>query len=172
MENYTFNGQRTGEEVVDIANSHPYVLYPAGSRSMALLVLAVAVIVFWPKLYLIPLIIFVFVLFYMLNAIFSFRESILVITTGRIIAIEQKGFFNRKVSESDLSQIRGISSETGGMIRTMLKFGDIIISASGAREGGDIIVKNISNPYYYQQQITRLMSGQEKPMRATDSQSS
>lgn len=162
MKNFTFNGQRPGEKVVDIANSHPYVLYPPGLRTMILLVLATTVIVFWPKLYIIPLVILIIALFYLLSAIFGYKESILLITNQRIIAIEQKGFFNRKVVESDLYKILNISSEAGGMIRTMLKFGDIKISVSGASEGGDIIIKNISNPYYYQQEITRLMSEQDK----------
>jgi len=162
MKDYTFNGQRPGEKVVEIANSHPYVIYPAGIKTMFILLLAVAVVVFWPKFYIIPLVLFCLALFYFLNAIFSYKESILIITDQRIIAIDQKGFFSRKIAESDLYKILDISSEAGGMVRTMLKFGDIKISVSGAREGGDIIIKNISNPYYYQQQITRLMSEQDR----------
>jgi len=157
--------------VVDIANSHAYVLYPPGLRTMVLLVAAMTVIVFWPKFYLIPLALFCIALFYLLNAVYSYRESILIITNQRLIAIEQKGFFNRKVAETDLYKILNISSETGGMVRTMLKFGDIKIAVSGAQEGGDIIVKNISNPYYYQQQITRLMSEQQNEINSATTSS-
>jgi hypothetical protein len=44
----------------------------------------------------------------------------------------------------------------------MLKYGDLIIRTAGAREGGDIVVENISNPYLVQQKIAAVIGDSKK----------
>lgn len=154
---YTFNGQRSGEKVIDLAFSHPYLLYPPGLRSLLILILGIAVVIFFPKFYIVSAVLFLFAAVYFVNAYYGFKESILIITDQRVLYVMQKGFFSRTISEANLPNILNISSETSGLAKTMLKYGDLIIRTAGATEGGDIIVKSISNPYYYQQEITHLI---------------
>lgn len=162
---YTFNGQRPDEKVIDVTSGHPYILYPPGLRSVLLLVIGATIMLFLPKFYLVALVLFLFTGIYFSYAFYSYKESVLIITDQRLLSVEQKGFFRRKISEADLFKILDISSESTGFTKTMLKYGDLIIRTSGAQEKGDIIIKNISNPYYYQQEVTRLMQGQQESMK-------
>lgn len=57
-----------------------------------------------------------------------------IITTGRIIDIEQKGLFNRKISEIPLQHVQDVTIEVRGFIETFLKFGRIRIQTAGERE--------------------------------------
>jgi small-conductance mechanosensitive channel len=106
--NYTFNGQKPGEKVVDVVNNHPYVLYPSGFRTIILIVCVVAVFLFWPAAYLFAIIIGLLALLYFFNAFYSYRESILIITNQRVFSVEQRGFFKRKIIEVDLDKIQDI----------------------------------------------------------------
>lgn len=160
---YTFNGQREGEEVKAVINNHSYVLYPPGFKAVILLVLAAAVVIFWPSWYLVSVVIFLFTAVYLFRAIYAFKESIFIITDQRVFYVDQRGFFNRKIFEADLDKILDISSDTGGLARSMLKYGDIIIRTSGAREGGDIVIKNIPDPYNVQKIVTNQANYRLKP---------
>jgi len=156
MKEFTFSGQREGEEINLIVYRHPYLIYPPGFITVILLTLGFTVLLFWPVVYYISLAIFVFALIYFCRAFYAFRESIAILTDQRLFVIDQKGFFSRKIVEVDLDKILDVTTETSGLFRTMLKYGDVVVSTAGAREGGDIEVKNIPNPYYFQQRLANV----------------
>lgn len=158
---YTFNGQRPGEIVKEVIPSHPYVIYPAGSRTVLMLFIATAVVLFLPALWYISIPIYLFCVIYFSSAFYSFKETVFIITNHRIFSVAQEGFFKKKISEVDLNKIIDITSETHGFAKTMLKFGDLIVRTAGAKEGGDIVLKNISNPYDVQQRITNFSRYQD-----------
>lgn len=155
-EEFAFHGQKEGESVEEVIHNHPYVLYPTGFRSILLFCLALLIVLFFSAYWYIaiPIGLFGFTIFF--NAFYAYKESVFVITNLRIFLIEQRGFFKRKISEVDLSKIIDMSSETQGFAKTVLKYGDLIIRTAGAKEGGDIVLKNISNPYEIQQRIANL----------------
>jgi len=155
---YTFNGQREGEEVIDVVPIHPYKLYSPGFRIVLLIALAVAIILFLPKLYIISIVLLIFATIYFLNAFYSYRETTFLITNQRLFSIEQQGFFKRKIAEVGLNNIIDLASETRGFARVMLKYGDLIIRTAGAKEGGDIVLKDIPEPYHYQQKIAKIIN--------------
>jgi hypothetical protein len=155
-EEYQFHGQKEGEKVVEVVHNHPYILYPVGFRTVLLFCLALLIILFFPAFWYVavPIVLFGFTIFF--NAFYCYKESIFIVTNLRVFLIEQRGFFSRKISEVDLSKIIDMASETKGMTKTMLKYGDLVIRTAGANEGGDIVLKNISNPYEVQQRIAAL----------------
>jgi len=53
------------------------------------------------------------------------------VTTERIIDIDQRGFFIRKLSEIDLNRVQDISVKTTGFLGTILDYGDIEIQSAG-----------------------------------------
>lgn len=57
-----------------------------------------------------------------------------IITSERIIDIEQQGLFNREVSEIPLQSVEDVTIEIKGIIETFLKFGTIRIQTAGERE--------------------------------------
>ncbi len=57
-----------------------------------------------------------------------------IITDRRIIDIDQRGLFDREVSEIPLDHIQDVTIEVRGLIETFLKFGTIRIQTAGERE--------------------------------------
>jgi uncharacterized membrane protein YdbT with pleckstrin-like domain len=71
--------------------------------------------------------------------------DIWVITSQRIINIEQKGMFSRKVSELNYSKIQDVTTEVHGFIPTILNFGDVEVQTAGEEE--NFIFRTVSDPY-------------------------
>ncbi|QQG44892.1 MAG: PH domain-containing protein [Candidatus Sungiibacteriota bacterium] len=57
-----------------------------------------------------------------------------IITTERIVDVEQRGLFSREISEIPLSSVQDITIEIRGLIETFLKFGKLRIQTAGERE--------------------------------------
>lgn len=90
------------------------------------------------------------------RAFYDYNQSMFVITNQRIINVGQKGFWKRKITETDLDKIQDVASETSGIWRTMFKYGNLIIRTAGASSGTEIVVENIANPYEVQQEIAKI----------------
>lgn len=161
-EEYTFSGQKPGEKVAEVIPSHPYTLYSPGFKTILVLAGAIGLFLFLPKIWLVSLVLVLLILLYFFNAFYSYKETLLIITNMRVFSIDQKGFFKRRITEAELGNIVDMSSNMQGMTKTMLKYGDLIIRTAGAREGGDIVVENISNPYSVQQKIASVLSRTKK----------
>lgn len=67
-----------------------------------------------------------------------------IVTTERVIDIEQLGLFNRTLSEVHLSQIQDITSETKGFLGTFLTFGNVHVQSAAEKKRFEF--KNIDNP--------------------------
>lgn len=79
-----------------------------------------------------------------------------IVTTERIISIEQMGLFSRVVSELHLNQVQDITSETHGMFATLFSYGDVYIQTAATRERFNF--KTINNPDEVKRQITQLVN--------------
>ncbi|PLX26627.1 hypothetical protein C0583_06350 [Candidatus Parcubacteria bacterium] len=75
-------------------------------------------------------------LFVWLFFFFSFIDYYLdvwIITSERIIDIQQKGFFSRIISEQKLFRIQDVTSEVQGFIPTMFKYGNVYVQTAGTK---------------------------------------
>ena len=54
-----------------------------------------------------------------------------VVTNRRILHIEQKGLFHREVAELELSRIQDLTSETQGIVATLLGYGTLSVQTAG-----------------------------------------
>lgn len=158
MKPYTFNGQRAGEGVEDIIKNHPLVLFWPLVKVVILIAIPIAILIFWGASTAFAIAAFVCVL--LAIAIFSkayyvFSASMLLITTERIIYLNQKNFFKRKIIETNLDKIQDVTSDTDGVVRTTFDFGDVIIRTAGGTAGSEIVVKDVAAPYEVQQGITK-----------------
>lgn len=73
-------------------------------------------------------------LFLWLFFIFIFIDYYLdvwIITSERIIDIEQRGFFSRIVSEHKLSKIQDVTSEVHGFFPTVMQYGTCFVQTAG-----------------------------------------
>jgi uncharacterized membrane protein YdbT with pleckstrin-like domain len=68
-----------------------------------------------------------------------------IVTTRRIINVEQKGLFSREVSELKLEKIQDISTEVLGVIPTFLNYGDVFIQTAGEQER--FLFRRVPDPY-------------------------
>lgn len=77
-----------------------------------------------------------------------------IVTNERIINIEQRGFFIRKISELKLTKIQDVASEIIGVIPTLLNYGNIHVQTAG--EEKHFIFFQIPNPNYVKNVIVEL----------------
>ncbi len=68
-----------------------------------------------------------------------------VLTDRRFIAIEQIGFFNRRVSNLRLERIQDIQAAVSGLIPTLLNFGTLRLQTAGAVEN-NFVLKHVPAP--------------------------
>mgnify|MGYP001597818222 FL=1 len=93
---------------------------------------------------------FCFVIYLMAVAVILFifwidyYLDVWIITSERIVDINQRGLFNREVSEFMLDKVQDITVEIPNMLATMLKFGNIIIQTAGENS---FSIKQIPNVY-------------------------
>jgi len=83
-----------------------------------------------------------------------------IVTTERIINIEQRGFFSRDISELKLTKIQDVTSEIIGVIPTLLNYGNIYVQTAGQTER--FAFYKIPNPNQVKNVIVQL---QEKELK-------
>lgn len=71
--------------------------------------------------------------------------DIWIVTSERIINIEQKGLFVRSVSEADYAKIQDVTAEVHGFFPTVINFGDVHVQT--AAETSRFVFRTISRPY-------------------------
>lgn len=57
--------------------------------------------------------------------------DIWIVTSGRVINVEQKGFFARDTSELDYTHVQDVTSEISGFFQTAFNYGDVIVQTAG-----------------------------------------
>ena len=77
-----------------------------------------------------------------------------IVTDERIINIEQRGFFTRKISELKLTKIQDVTSEIIGVIPTLFNYGNIYVQTAGEKEHFTFF--QIPNPNYVKNVIVDL----------------
>ncbi|EKE18643.1 MAG: hypothetical protein ACD_9C00271G0004 [uncultured bacterium] len=85
--------------------------------------------------------------------------DIWIITTQRIVNIEQKGMFTRKVSELRYSKIQDVTTEVVGFLPTVINYGDVQIQTAG--EEDNFVFRTISDPYHIKNVIVGLQKKHE-----------
>lgn len=108
----------------------PPVLLLAARSSLAIFVAPAveAVADFFLALYLAGL------LTYLLVAWLGYYLDVWIITSERVIDIEQKTLFHREISEISLDRVQNVTIEVPGFMATVLKFGNMKIQTAGAGE--------------------------------------
>lgn len=155
-QNFTFEGQRSDEDVIFVLKRHPWVLSKAGFIGVGLIILLIiSYLIFGASIVtsilLIGLIIFVMV--YSLYIWFLYNNYLYILTNQRLIIMEQVGLFNRRINESELDKIQNVTVEVKGIMKTFLNFGNIKITTAGVDPV--MVIFNVENPYEIQQKIVK-----------------
>lgn len=70
--------------------------------------------------------------------------DVLVLTNERIMDIDQRGLFNREISEFRLENIQDLTIDISGFIATFLDFGDVHVQTAGKNQ--DFVIDDAAHP--------------------------
>lgn len=167
MESYKkfhFAGQKNGEEIVLVVHRHWFNILEQMFLVFLMIVALFASVIYFPLL-------FSTLKNSVWHSFFAFLENIFamvtwiiffliwidyyfdvwIITDLRIVNIEQKGLFNRSVSELELSRIQDITTEVVGIIPTFLNYGDVFVQTAAETER--FLFRQVPDPYRIKDQI-------------------
>lgn len=77
-----------------------------------------------------------------------------IITDQRIISVEQRGIFNRKVSRLRLDRVQDVTVKVQGILATFLTVGVLIVQTAG--QNIKIVFSGAGKPYEAKEIISRL----------------
>jgi Bacterial PH domain len=80
----------------------------------------------------------------------NYYLSMQVVTSDRVIDIDQKGVFKREVNEMPIENIEDVTYKQNGFWGTMFNFGNVIIKSAGAGPiGGEEKVEDQTNGFVF-----------------------
>ncbi len=106
---------------------------------------------------------FWWLLFY--HAWLDYYLDIWIVTSHRVINIEQKGLFNRFIAEHKLFRIQDVVSKQKGMLPTLLNYGEVHIQTAGSEK--TVIFEQVPRPHYIAQETIRLIEWRKKVVAKT-----
>lgn len=178
---YHFPGQRENEEVLRIIHRHWFNILSHLLVVVIFSVLLIGSALFFPLLFpqaldaemwrffaFIENTLFVFVWLYGFLVWIDYYFDVWVITTERIVNIEQKGLFVRHVSELNFSNVQDVTSEVEGLIPTILNYGDVYVQTAG--EESRFTFRQVGDPYAVKDMVMRLSkeNGEESLRRVAE----
>ncbi|MFA5135600.1 MAG: PH domain-containing protein [Patescibacteria group bacterium] len=92
--------------------------------------------------------------FILLRVFVIYSFNVFVITDERIIDIDQRGFFDRTVSETTYDKIQDVSFRIKGIAQTLFKYGHVVIQTAGTQ--ANIELHGVKEPERVQQTIIQI----------------
>lgn len=158
-----FPGQREDEQVLLVLYKHWFTIFYAIAKSLLVILLSFAVplwLGFTDFIFSFPVTAFLYYawLVYWVGAILydyiNWFKDRYIITTQRVIEINQKGFFKRRVSEIELDKIHHITHAVLGVFATIFNYGSVSIQSAGNH---DVNLDHVASPADIQEDIARLV---------------
>jgi membrane protein YdbS with pleckstrin-like domain len=146
---------KPGEEVVRVVRHYALILWPK--------ILAVFLLLTLPFFFLFPLFKFgywgvaIFLFLILLGLVYGLRilvvwyYNVFIITNQRIIDLNQRGFFERVVSEASYEKVQDVSYRIKGVWQVILRYGAVRIQTAGASV--ELEIQNVKNPEKIQELI-------------------
>lgn len=97
---------------------------------------------------------FLFIWLYGFMLWIDYYFDVWIITSERLLNIEQRGLFVRHISEVQYSRIQDISTSVTGVLATLLNFGDLYIQT--ASENERVTFRQVGDPTHLKDEIMRL----------------
>lgn len=163
-----FIKKKPTEQVVYVLRRHPLTFLPYLLLFILLLFIPVALYELisnlFPEFFLGPTIrplsILAASIFYLSTCLFFFGHFIMyyldvwVVTTERMIDIEQFGLFSRSISELELFQVQDVTTDVHGVFPTFFNYGDV--SVKTASENTSIVARQVHNPNRVREALVHL----------------
>lgn len=103
---------------------------------------------------------YLYIWLFMLYTFVDYYLDVWIVTNYRVVNVEQKGLFNRVISEQRLYRIQDVTAEIKGIFSTFLDYGTVYIQTAG--EQTRFIFKQIKGPRHCATKITRLIEQNKK----------
>lgn len=160
-----FPGQRPDEKVLTIARPHWLTLLPAILVTGLLAIVPFIIFVAIPaagleisgigraiavaatSAYYLALVTYFFVRW------IDFYLDIAIVTSDRIVDIDQNGLFRRTIDELDCKMIQDVSAAKHGLLQTLFNFGTVEIQTAGERR--NFTFEGIPNPDHVQELVAK-----------------
>jgi uncharacterized membrane protein YdbT with pleckstrin-like domain len=99
---------------------------------------------------------------------FDYYLDIWIITTHRIVNVDQKGLFAREVGELEYKRIQDISTDIKGFFPTILNYGNLTVQT--AAEQSHFVFRAVGDPYEIKSLIMKQVKKrrQEHPQKSND----
>ncbi|MBU1178694.1 PH domain-containing protein [Patescibacteria group bacterium] len=159
FKDYFSQDLKEGEQVIKIVRKHgASFLWPAFKTFLILLI--PCFFVSWLFSNYVGLLIFLVWLAvgigYGLNQWIEWYLDLFILTDKRIIRIDQKGLFNRKVIEYSYDSVQGVTYEISGMLAMAFGYGDVKVQSSESTK--EIAIKKVPNPKEVQDLINMVQT--------------
>lgn len=83
----------------------------------------------------------------------NYYLDVLIITTKRVLDIEQKGLFARDIAETRIENIQDTRVEVVGLLASLLDFGNLYVQTAAAQD--QFVIRNIRHPNAVKDAIAR-----------------
>lgn len=97
---------------------------------------------------------FLFLWLYLFLVWIDVYFDVWIITNERIVNIEQKDLFTRRISELRFSRVQDVTSEVQGVIPSILNYGDVYVQTAG--EHVRFIFHNVPDPVAIKDLVMKL----------------
>jgi hypothetical protein len=169
LNKFELPNRRPHERIMLILRRHWFVLFKIMMQGVFLVIVPLVVYIFMysefpevltgqlgqPLIILGSSIYFLFIWMFLFNNFIDYYLDVWIVTTERIINIEQKNLFHRTIAEKNLDRMQDITSEVSGIIPTFLNYGTVHIQTAGTTER--FIFKDVPNAPEVTQHILRIV---------------
>ncbi|MFC1618065.1 PH domain-containing protein [Patescibacteria group bacterium] len=157
MSSYFKQKLNEGEEPLLLLKQHGATFVWPVSRTIILALIPVPFINYvfqYDWLLLIVLVWWVIIVIWGLLAWFTWYFNITLVTSQRIVDIEQKGLFNRQVREVSYDKITEVTFKIKGLLATIFGYGTVSVFFTGADK--PIVIQAIESPEIVKDQILKV----------------
>src|SRR3989338_9956396 len=165
---------KTNEKIILVLRRHPFIIF---AKIFFWLMVALLPLIFHLTLeevlaglfnnnLFLPIVILFLSIYYLYLWLFIFHSfvdyylDIWIVTDERIINIEQRGLFDRVVSEQKLYRVQDVTSELKGFFSTILNYGTVHIQTAGEEQR--FIFEQVPDPYNVAKKIAQLAEEHKK----------
>ncbi len=175
-----FPGQEKDEEIIFVLRRHWWILFKLLFTYFVLLILPLLFGFFISNytdlkesytanviLGLISSFYYLVVLTFFFRGWLDYYLDIWVITSERIVNIEQKGLFAREISAFRLYRVQDVTAEVEGILPTFFHYGNVHVQTAGVSQ--KFIFKQVPNPYNVTKNIIRLVNWKKRVLMKENS---
>ncbi len=151
----TIVDQKEGEKVIITLRKNPIILNKQIFRFLLLFCLSVGAIIFFTNQYAVlgaVAVLLASLSYGFYHFLIWFYDSY-IITTKRIICVDQKTLFSREYSEADLETIQDVNYSIKGIIATIFQYGTVSIRTN---TGTKLELSGLSDPAEIQEMVRAL----------------